>query len=98
MLLVEDSKMNVLLTHRGLDQLQAGLRELGLSCTPSDANFLLVEVGPGALELERRLLRRGIITRSLRAFGLLEHLRITTGLPEQNAQLLTALREELGRS
>jgi histidinol-phosphate aminotransferase len=84
----------VQLAHRGLEQLEKGLRELGYECVPSDANFLLVEFGPGALELEQRLLRRGIITRSLRAFGLERHLRITAGLPEENERLLEALRAE----
>jgi histidinol-phosphate aminotransferase len=85
------------LTHRGLVQLEEGLRALGFACTPSDANFVLVEVGPQAGELERKLLRRGVITRSLRAFGLDRHLRVTAGLPEENERFLSTLRAELGR-
>jgi histidinol-phosphate aminotransferase len=85
------------LTHRGLVQLEEGLRALGCPCTPSDANFLLVEIGPAAADLEKRLLRRGIITRSLRAFGLDRHLRVTAGLPDENERFLAALRAELGR-
>jgi histidinol-phosphate aminotransferase len=85
------------LTHRSLAQLEEGLRAFGFACTPSDANFVLAEIGPQAAELEKRLLQRGIITRSLRAFGLDRHLRVTAGLPEENEQFLSALREELGR-
>jgi histidinol-phosphate aminotransferase len=85
------------LTHRGLDQLEKGVRELGLRCAPSDANFLLVEVGEGAAELYERLLRQGVITRPMGGFGLTRHLRVTAGLPEENQRFLRALARELRR-
>ena len=85
------------LTHRGLERLERGFRELGLSCVPSDANFLLVDVGAGAQDMYERLLRRGVITRPLGAFGLDRHLRVTAGLPEENERLLEALAAEAAR-
>jgi histidinol-phosphate aminotransferase len=85
------------LTHAGLRQLEQGLAALGLRFAPSDANFLLVEVGERAGEIYEALLRRGVITRPLGGFGLPRHLRITAGLPEENRRLLEALRAELGR-
>ena len=83
------------LTHQGMDRLEQGFRELGLACVPSDANFLLVEVGGDAADLYQRLLRRGVITRPMGAFGLTRHLRITVGLPEENERLLEALAAEV---
>jgi histidinol-phosphate aminotransferase len=84
------------LTHAGLDQLEAGARELGLQYAQSDANFLLLEVGEGAARLFDGLQRRGVITRPMAGFGLERHLRVTVGLPEENERFLAALREELG--
>jgi histidinol-phosphate aminotransferase len=85
------------LTHRGLDQLEKGARELGLRCTPSDANFLLIEVGEAAPRLYEALLRQGVITRPMAGFGLTRHLRVTAGLPEENERFLDALARELPR-
>jgi histidinol-phosphate aminotransferase len=84
-------------THAGLAQLERGFGGLGLRYAASDANFLLVEVGPDAKGIYERLLREGVITRPLGAFGLSEHLRVTAGLPEENERLLAALGRALGR-
>ncbi len=85
------------LTHEGLALFEKGFRELGLDYLPSDANFVLVDVGADAAAVYERLLRLGVITRPLGAFGLAQHLRVTAGLPEENQRLLDALREVLGR-
>ncbi len=85
------------LTHRGLEQLERGFDELGLRYAESDANFVLVEVGPDANGVYERLLGRGVITRPLGGFGLDGHLRISVGLPEENLRVLEGLRGELGR-
>ena len=79
--------------NKGIERLESGFRELGLSFAESDANFLLVRVGPRVQEIYDALLRRGVITRPMDAFGLTEHLRITVGLGQENERLLTALRE-----
>jgi len=83
------------LTHRGLAQLEAGFDALGLDYVASDANFVLVNVRQDGRALDLRLQRRGVIARSLGAFGLNDYLRVTAGLPEENARFLEALREEL---
>ncbi|MCP4005344.1 MAG: histidinol-phosphate transaminase [bacterium] len=83
------------LTHAGIDALAAGLERLGLSCTPSDANFLLVDVGDDAGAVYQGLLRHGVITRPMAGFGLKRHLRVTVGLPEENERFLSALEAEI---
>jgi histidinol-phosphate aminotransferase len=85
------------LTWRGLEWLERAFDELGLRYAASDANFLLVEVGADAVGLYERLLRDGVITRPMGAFGLTRHLRITAGTPEENERLVKALRRALGR-
>ncbi|MCC6622756.1 MAG: histidinol-phosphate transaminase [Deltaproteobacteria bacterium] len=67
----------------------AALEARGLRVTPSQANFVLVEVGDGAATYDA-LLRRGFITRPMAAAGLPRHLRITIGRPDQNDGLIAA--------
>ena len=75
-----------------------GLRALGLDPLPSTANFLLVDLGSveRAEALNAGLLARGVIVRPARAFGAPTALRITIGLPEENARLLAAAAGALG--
>ncbi len=84
-------------THEGLAQLESGLTRLRLGFAATDANFICIEVGPGADALHERLQRRGLITRPLGGFGLTTHLRVSVGTPEENERFLSALTKELGR-
>ena len=74
--------------------LVGGFRRLGLSCVPSAANFVLVQVGPAA-RVYQALLRHGVIVRPMEVYGFPEHLRITVGLPEENRRCLEALADVL---
>jgi histidinol-phosphate aminotransferase len=76
----------------------SGLRALGLDPLPSTANFLLVDLGSVARAeaMNAALLARGVIVRPARAFGAPTCLRITIGLPEENARLLAAAAGALG--
>ncbi len=75
----------------GLEYLTRALTGLGYSVTPSIGNFVLVDVGEPAGGLYTALLRAGIIVRPVANYGLPNHLRITVGLPEQNARLVATL-------
>jgi histidinol-phosphate aminotransferase len=79
---------------RGMQQLVAGFDALGLEHVPSYGNFVLVKVGPAA-KVYRELLKRGVIVRPVDNYGLPEWLRISVGLPEENAKFLAALPEAL---
>jgi histidinol-phosphate aminotransferase len=82
------------LNRAGMATLTAGFEQLGLAFIPSVANFVLVRVGSGARVYEA-LLRRGVIVRPTANYGLPEWLRITIGLPQENARLLRVLPEAL---
>lgn len=82
------------LNRQGMHQLEEGLRALGLAWVPSHANFVLVRVGDGA-GVYQRLLSQGVIVRPVTNYGLPEYLRITIGLPEENARFLSALAAAL---
>jgi histidinol-phosphate aminotransferase len=68
----------------------------GLQPFSSEANFILVRVRDGrAKELKMSLEQRGILIRHYSKPGLQDCIRISVGTPEQNDQVLTALRELL---
>lgn len=73
---------------------------LGIKYVPSTANFVMI-VLPGAEEAEQlmdQLLRKGIFTRLLAAFGLPHCIRITIGRPEENEWFLEKLDEVYSES
>jgi len=70
---------------RRTDELARGLRRLGLRVAGAAANFVFV---PGAARYFEPLKERGIV---VRRFG--EHLRITAGNAEENAALLSNLKQ-----
>ncbi len=83
--------------HRARRALDAGLRSLGLETIPSVCNFVTADMGRPGRDVFQALLHEGLITRPLDPYGLTSHLRISVGLEEQNARLITALRRILGR-
>jgi histidinol-phosphate aminotransferase len=79
--------------------LHARLSELGLTCLPGQANFLLLIDPPlGAPALTEALLRQGIIVRPMAGFGLPNALRVTIGLPQENQRFLAAVRVALSEA
>jgi L-threonine-O-3-phosphate decarboxylase len=70
----------------------AGLCAVGLTPVPSTTHFFLVRVGNGAT-CRQALLRRGVLVRDCASFGLPAYIRVATRRPEENARLLTALKE-----
>ncbi len=79
---------------RGMQQLTEAFRALGLEYVPSVGNFVLVKVGAAAA-VYHELLKRGVIVRPVANYGLPEWLRVTVGLPEENAAFLKALPQAL---
>jgi len=80
----------------GLSHLAQALDAMQVGYVPSHGNFLLIHVGAAAAVYEA-LLRQGVIVRPVGNYGLPEHLRVTVGLPEENARFLSALKTALGR-
>jgi histidinol-phosphate aminotransferase len=58
------------------------LEAAGIRCLPSDANFVLLELGADDLEVAGALARDGLLVRAGSEFGLPGYVRITTG-PEE---------------
>ncbi|MBI2933503.1 MAG: histidinol-phosphate transaminase [Planctomycetes bacterium] len=92
---VEESRRMILTEKPWLTE---RLRSLGLGPRPTDANFMLVDVGRPARPLVEALRKRDILVRDMSDFrGLANHFRVTIGRREHNERLVEALRAELGR-
>jgi len=86
------------LNAEGYHVLTAGFQHLGLEYVPSDGNFVLVRVGQddGAGDrVNLALLKQGVIVRPVGNYGLPQWLRVTIGLPQENAAFLAALERAL---
>ena len=82
----------------GMAQLLEGCTRLGLAHIPSHGNFACIDVGGDAAataKVYQDLLRKGVIVRPVANYGLPGFLRVSIGLPEQNARFLAALAEIL---
>jgi len=80
----------------GMAQLVYGFQEMGLEFIPSVGNFITVDVGRSGPEVDQALLLEGCIVRPVANYGLPNHLRVSIGLPEENARLLEAMKKVLG--
>jgi histidinol-phosphate aminotransferase len=83
-------RRSVELNQRGRGELCRALGAMGLELAPAHGNFVLVRVGP-ADAVYRALLKRGVIVRPVANYGLPQWLRITVGLPDENARFLREL-------
>jgi histidinol-phosphate aminotransferase len=76
---------------KGRQFLYRAFERLGLEHAESHTNFVLVRIGPRALEVQKELLQAGVIVRPCAAYELPEFLRISIGTTEQNERLVEAL-------
>jgi histidinol-phosphate aminotransferase len=83
-------------TKRVVDEARAYLQEqfakMQIPFVPAVANFIMVNVGDCCAVFEK-LLRRKIIVRPLKGYGLPEWVRISVGTMDENKKLIAALRE-----
>lgn len=78
---------------RERDKIADGIRNLGLTPIPSEANFLLVDTGGNGDQLAQALLQEGVIVRAMGDWGLPpEMVRISIGRPEENDYFLNVLQ------
>ncbi|HET8547607.1 MAG TPA: histidinol-phosphate transaminase [Bryobacteraceae bacterium] len=80
---------------RGMRYVGQALRSLGLQVVDSDANFfmLVLESEQHAARFVEQLLRRGVIVRPLKSFGLPQCVRISTGTDEENEFAMDCVRQ-----
>ncbi|MFN7905208.1 MAG: histidinol-phosphate transaminase [Pseudobdellovibrionaceae bacterium] len=83
------------ITWDGLIQVAEGLTKLGLRHWKSAGNFILFDTGFDSSVVDLALLKKGIILRPVKNYGLETHMRFSIGKPEDNAAALKALGQVL---
>ncbi len=89
---------SVELNTSGKKQLEDGAAKLGLQYVPSEANFVLIHVGGDGRDgvaVYNALLRKGVIVRPCKGFGLPNHIRVSIGTEAQIKRFLQALEDVL---
>jgi len=83
------------LNARGLRSITETLRGAGFEPAPSEANFVMTRLGGErqATAFFEGMLRRGVVVRPLKAFGLPDCVRVSTGTDEENEIFAAALGE-----
>ncbi len=85
-----------------LEWLTAEIGKLGLTVTPSVANFVLIHFpqtkGRTATEANDFLMKRGLVLRQVTAYQLPNALRMSVGTEEANRLVVQALKDFLGQS
>lgn len=92
--LMSSAKLNA----EGYRQLIQVFDSIGLEYVPSYGNFVLVKVGndkDAGARVNLALLKRGVIVRPVGNYGLPEWLRVSIGLPNENAIFINALKQVL---
>lgn len=84
----------VVLIREERERLARRCGEIGLRPQPTDANFMIIDLGVPSGPVRAFLRSKGILTRQMDDFpGLENFIRATVGRPEHNDRLVDALRE-----
>ena len=70
-------------------------KKMGLRYIPSVTNFVVFEVGKDASLVCKKLLKKGVIVRGMKVWGMDTFLRVTTGTEKENKRFIKALKESL---
>ena len=81
----------------GLCYLYSQLEGLGLEYVPTQTNFFLINAPMGAKITYERMLKEGVIVRSMESYGLDNFIRVNVGLPEENERFINTLRKILNK-
>jgi histidinol-phosphate aminotransferase len=79
-------------TVNGRQWLSQKMEELGCRPYPSETNFFLIDVGGDATILYEAMLHKGVIVRSMKAYGFPNFIRITVGTEEENRRFVYSLQ------
>ena len=80
-------------TRAGRLWLQEEVKKIGCIPYPSQTNFFLIDVRGDATTLYESMLHKGVIVRSMAAYGYPNFIRITVGTKSENERFVTALAD-----
>lgn len=75
----------------GMAQLEAAFERLGYDYIPSKGNFICFDAKRSGLEMYQEMLQQGVIVRPVANYGMPNHLRVSIGLPQENARFIEVL-------
>ncbi len=90
---IEHYKKTINGTATGREWLSDQVRELGCVPYPSCTNFFLIDVQGDATALYEAMLYKGVIVRSMKAYGYTNFIRITIGTEQENQRFVKALQD-----
>jgi histidinol-phosphate aminotransferase len=88
-------RKSVALNTEGRHYYEREFDRLGLPYVPSQANFILVDVGRNSRTVFEALQRLGVIIRPGAGLGLPQYIRVSIGTAEQNQRFIAALEKVL---
>ncbi|MBA4417886.1 MAG: histidinol-phosphate transaminase [Syntrophus sp. (in: bacteria)] len=80
---------------KGKEFYYGALKELSLGFVPTEANFIMMEIGEQAEAIVKRLFDEKILVRWMGAYKLPDYIRVSVGRPEENVQCMDALKRIL---
>jgi len=83
-------------TQEGRGFLYSEFKKLGLRYVPSVTNFILFEVGKDTDRICKALLKKGVIVRNMKAWGLDTFIRVTVGKEKENKRFIKELKKIIG--
>ena len=82
---------SVELNRDGMEQLVSAFERLGYDYIPSMGNFVCYDTRTSGVDVYQRMLQQGVIVRPVSNYGMETHLRVSVGLPEENARFIEVL-------
>jgi histidinol-phosphate aminotransferase len=83
------------LVRAGKKTIEGELARMGLFFVPSQTNYILIKVPRKAQWVYEAMLKKGVIIRSMKDYGLEDYIRVNVGLPEENRRFLRAFKQVL---
>lgn len=80
-------------TAKGMANLSREVDKFGCKSFPSETNFFLIDVQGDADKLYQAMLYKGVIVRSMSAYGFKNFIRVTVGTEEENNRFLSSLAD-----
>ncbi|MGI6712165.1 MAG: histidinol-phosphate transaminase [Bacillota bacterium] len=77
----------------GKEYLYQQFKQMGLKYVPSEANFILVDIGQDSRGIFQKMLQKGVIIRTGDIYGYPTFIRVTVGKPAENEIFIHTLKE-----
>ncbi len=92
-----DDKEHVEKSHQmntqGKEYIYQELKEMGISYTETQGNFILIDTGKDGREVYQKLLEQGVIIRPMGMYKLPQHIRVTIGTMEENIRFIGSFKK-----